>query len=149
MKKLLFAFAVAVVLGCGPEDYAPSWAGTYVGSVTATSTTCSNGQSVSPFTVDASPVLMANGFNRVSFDAASDCPVPMNVDATSGTLLRTTCPGVVTTTTSSGTTLSYTTTYISGSLTLTAPRLSGPMSLSFSYSNGVTCTTSLSLSATR
>ena len=146
MNKLLFALAVALALGCGPDDYAPSWAGTYVGTTTVTSVTCSNGQSVSPFSVNASPVLTANGFNRVTFDAASDCPVPMTVDATSATLLRTTCPAVYTV---SGSTMTYTTTYVSGTLTLTAPRISGPISLSFSYSNGVTCTASASLSAAR
>ena len=148
MRQAIVGAAVCAVLAaCGGEERnaaetssaststndAPQWAGTYVGRIT-TSVTCSNGGSDSQ-TIEGDTNVIASGFNEITQDANTPCPLKWNVTATTATLQPRTC----TYTPSDGTTA--TATFSSGSATLSSPQVSGTMGGTFTWAAypGVTC----------
>jgi hypothetical protein len=69
MWRMILGVAVAVALGCGGStpDYAPNFAGTWLGTVTATDV--GTGETLAPYSVEA--IFIITSLNALRFEA---CP---------------------------------------------------------------------------
>lgn len=67
MRRMVFAVAAAALGGCGgsPVDYAPNFAGTWSGTVTATDV--GTGQTVGPYNAEA--LFIITSLNALRFEA--------------------------------------------------------------------------------